>query len=269
MHRECSIKYWVSLIPSANMLRSQTLVFLWISFFTLVSTRAVDRRQLNSITSSVPLNPSTVTQTAIELDLPPRTSTPASESSSIRGTATKTVSSTSTATPTVPPDDYDDGGEYIPPPPPDETYFQSEGANGDSTGFINVSIGAQAGIIIAIVLVGLAIMGGCIWFWRKKQAEWKAALERRRTLRASRVAAAKAAGISTGKKGSNKKGNEKKPSGLSKETKADIDGSTSSLVSTEVKPAEPEVVERSQFDVMTPTESENPSWWRKVLPKKK
>jgi len=238
------------------MLRSQAVVFFWISLFALISARAVDRRQATHI--------------ATETDLPSTTSISASGSSTIITTTTRPTATTSTsiAIQTDGPKDYDDGGEYIPPPPHDDTYYQDEGADGQSTGFINVSIGAQAGIIIAIVLVGLAIMGGCIWFWNKKQAEWKAALERRRTLRASRVAAAKAAGISTGKKGSNKKGNEKKPSGLSKETKADNNGSTSSLVSTEAKPAEPEV-ERSQFDVMTPTEDENPSWWKKVLPKKK
>lgn len=255
------------MIYSANMLRSQAVVFFWVSFLALVSARAVDRRQATSITSSAPNNP-----VATEFDLPIPSSISTSESSTASSTTRRTtpnsVSPTSTAIPTDNPHDYDDGGEYIPPPPHDETYYQDEGAGGNSTGFINVSIGAQAGIIIAIVLVGLAIMGGCIWFWNKKQAEWKAALERRRTLRASRVAAAKAAGINTGKKGSNKKGNEQKPSGLSKETKADNNGSTSSLVSTDTKPAEP-VVERSQFDVMTPTESESPSWWKKVLPKKK
>ncbi|RPB24400.1 hypothetical protein L211DRAFT_161008 [Terfezia boudieri ATCC MYA-4762] len=242
------------------MLRSRAVVFFWISLLTLVSARVVDRRQVTSITSSAPVNPSTVTHIA--------TPKPNSTLTTTTGpTATKS-SSTSTAIPTDDPPHYDDSEEYIPPPLPDAAYFQDEGAGGTSTGFINISIGAQAGIIIAIVLVGLAIMGGCIWFWNKKQAEWKLALERRRTLRASRVAAAKATGISTGKKGPNKKGNGKGPSGLSKETKADNNGSTSSLASTEVQPAEPEV-ERSQFDVMTPTESENPSWWKKVLPRKK
>jgi len=249
------------------MLQSQAVFFFWVSFLTLVSARAVDRRQL---TSSASFNPSTVTglrtTTSISVSESPATRSPITTTAS--RTATKSVSSTPTATPTNDPDNFDDQGEYIPPPPRDETYFENEGAGGKSTGFINVSIGAQAGIIIAIVLVGLAIMGGCIWFWKKKQAEWKAALERRRTLRASRVAAAKAAGISTGKKGSNKKGDGRKPSGLSKETKVSKNGSTSTLVSAEVKPVEPEV-ERSQFDVMTPTESENPSWWKKVLPKKK
>ncbi|KAF8448591.1 hypothetical protein BGX38DRAFT_580686 [Terfezia claveryi] len=245
------------------MLRSRTVVFFWISLLALVSARAVDRRQMTSITSSAPVNPSTVTHIAT----PKTTSISAGESSTITTFTTTTVptatKSSSTSTSTAP--HYDDSEEYIPPPQPDAAYYQDEGADGKSTGFINISIGAQAGIIIAIVLVGLAIMGGCIWFWNKKQAEWKLALERRRTLRASRVAAAKSTGISTGKKGSNKKGNEKGPSGLSKETKADNNGSTSSLVSTEMQPE----VERSQFDVMTPTESENRSWWKKVLPRKK
>ena len=250
------------------MLRSQTVVFFLISFLALVSARVVDRRQL----TSAPFNPSTVTHIATEVNLPAPTSISTSESSEIsttRRTATNSVPPAPTAPPTDNSDDGDDQGGYAPPPPSDESYYDSEGADGKSTGFINVSIGAQAGIIVAIVLVGLAIMGGCIWFWNKKQAEWKAALERRRTLRASRVAAAKTAGISTGKN-SNKKGNEKKPSGLSKEVKTSHNESTSSLVSAEAKPAEPEPeVERSQFDVMTPTESENPSWWKKVLPKKK
>ena len=153
----------------------------------------------------------------------------------------------------------------MPPPPQSDEFYEDEGADGYSTGFINLSIGAQAGIIIAIVLVGLAIMGGCIWFWKKKQKEWKAAMERRRTLRASRIAAAKSSRgnrtplanmtIAPGMKQGGKKAESS-----SKENKSQ---SSQNIVSTEL------TVPISQFDVMTPTEEEKPSWWKKVLPKQK
>lgn len=212
-------------------------------------------------------DPNTVTDIATEMDIPAKTSS--SASSTVTGTASKTRSVTVTPTPTEVYNN-DDSGEYIPPPTPDESYYETEGADGSSTGFINVSVGAQVGIIVAIVLVGLGIMGGCIWFWTKKQKEWKAALERRRTLRASRIAAAKAAGTGTkkpsSKKAEEKKGGEKKGTELTKMKKGNKNGSSSTVVSTEVTAVD---VERSQFDVMTPTESESPSWWKKVLPKKK
>lgn len=105
-------------------------------------------------------------------------------------------------------------------------------------------------------------MGGCIWFWKKKQKEWKAATERRRTMRASRAKPSRGnrtplanMSVAPGKKLDSKKAESPPTNNKSQ--------SSENIVSTEL------TVPISQFDVMTPTEEEKPSWWKKVLVKQK
>lgn len=254
------------------MLRTQLLGLFVVSIVTLTSGLVIPERRQEGPSSSDPEN---VTPIATEYNLPALSSTVTSSASKVTFT-----SSTASSTPT--PTGFDEGEEFIPPPDPDKSFFEDEGAQGNSQGFINVSIGAQAGIIIAIVLVGLGIMGGCIWFWKKKQHEWKAALERRRTLRASRIAAKKAGmPLTPGLAGANRKSglgpdraksaDSKVPDvpggfGGAKKSSSGSSSSASTLVSTEVTVADTST--RSQFDVLTPTDEVDP-WWRKVVPKKK
>ncbi|KAI5807876.1 hypothetical protein DFH27DRAFT_522581 [Peziza echinospora] len=237
------------------MLQTRCLALVF-TFFTVASSLVIQQRQ--AVTTSSVRPSSTITSAPT-----PKTTTSTGEIGGFEShTVTHTAiefeipAETTSAAPT-PTSNFDDNKEGIPPPDPDPKYYEDEGAGGKSDGFIDVSIGAQAGIIIAIVVVGLAIMVGCIIFWSKKKKEWKAALERRRTLRASRrsmaaavAASSQAAGGTKAKKGSDKAGATQSGS------------STSSVNSTEVR-----VVERSQFDVMTPVAPENP-WWKKALGKK-
>ena len=189
-------------------------------------------------------------------------------STTIKSTSSPFSSPIPSSSPTGTTGTSGDSGDGFPALPETNQYYENEGAGGDTTGFIHLSIGAQAGIIIAIVIVGLAIMGGCVWFWKKKEKEWKAAMEKRRTLRASRIAAAKTsrgnrtplANVTNMSAAPGKKPESKKAESSSKNNRSQ---SSENIVATEL------TVPNSQFDVMTPTEDEKPAWWKKVLSKQK
>lgn len=140
------------------MFRSHSVSFFFISLLARTFARAI------------PASPTT-------------TKVSPTESPSATSTA-----STSSITPISRTSSFDDGGEYFPPLPPGDQYYENEGADGHSTGSVKLSIGAEAGIIVAIVILGLAIMGSCLWFWMKKQKECKAMADRRRTLRTGHCA---------------------------------------------------------------------------------
>ena len=161
----------------------------------------------------------------------------------------------------------DDHGEYFPPLPPDEQYYEDEGADGNSTGSVKLSIGAEAGIIVAIVLLGLAIMGSCLWFWMKKKNEWKAIGERKRALRTGHRAPSGQQSCSGGASPdmAGKTVEEKGVIGLGLTTKM----SGLKWGKTHTLPAIAEKdLEREQGQ-LTPIKEEGPEWpwWKRALPR--
>jgi hypothetical protein len=63
-------------------------------------------------------------------------------------------------------------------------FSEDAGSSGKSDAFVNIPVGAQIGIIVCVVVIGLAGLGFTIWLWIKKRKQWAA---RRASMRASGI----------------------------------------------------------------------------------
>ncbi|KAL7274837.1 hypothetical protein RUND412_002247 [Rhizina undulata] len=182
-----------------------------------------------------------------------QSSTASSVSRASQSIAAATISPTATATPsssigsdsslrTPSPTQYSDssisGQSYDSSDSVTVAQENQAGADGSSDTFINMSTGAQVGIIVSIVIVGVAGIAGMFMIYRRRQRQWEKELRRRSFMnaRVEAIIMARAAADA------------KRP-----HTPA---SSAASVVDLE-KQAQPEM--KSEF------ESEKPSRWRSLL----
>lgn len=135
------------------MIPRTSIFVLWL----LAATAAIAQDPVPTSTS-ISLNPST---------------TPTSTASSV------TVSTEPTPGPITGPGSTSESAEYYPSTPgqsygSDNTGTDStDGATGKSDNFIDIPLGAQIGIISAVVVVGVAGVIGCVLWYLRRRRQWE------------------------------------------------------------------------------------------------